>query len=302
MKSNSKLLFGTDPEVFAGANIDGNLEVVPPALFRVMGLPIAKPDDRHPVFVKEKNVAIIEDGAAFEFTVTPATDWKTLFDRVQEAKNLLAKSILGNFTNICDGQVHSIPAIAYNTNRWKDYGEEFEMALIFGCDADYDVWEGMKKSVEIDAREHPYRYAGGHIHVSGSKAIKESPLVAIECLAATVGLACVANTPVPDLERLRTGLYGRPTKFRPQEYGKLFRGIPDTDFGVEYRTPSVSWTNSQEAAENVFSWLEIGIRNLLEGGLHKNLLPKIRKEVTNAIVNCDKALAQDLLSLVQQKV
>lgn len=297
-----KLLFGTDPEVFAGSTQNGVLEVVPPALFRVSGLESDNRNPKHPVFIKKGGVSVIEDGAAFEFTITPSTDWKTLFDRVQKAKALLKSEILEKFTNLCDGNVHSLPTISYNTERWKEYGEEFEMALIFGCDADYDVWNGVKKSVTIDAREHPYRYAGGHIHVSGSEAIKENPLLAVECLATTVGLACVINTEVPELERLRTGLYGRPTKFRPQEYGKLFNNIPNTDFGIEYRTTSVSWTNSLKMAEDVFKWLKIGINSLLEEGLGNEIIPNIRNDVTNAIVNCDKTLASQLLKTVEERI
>jgi hypothetical protein len=296
----SLLYYGTDPEVFAAIKKRGKLYVIPPALFRVMGFPFYD-TDRHPVFVKEKDIVIHEDGAAFEFTMEPSDDWKELFEKINLAKLLLKERVLGKF-DICDGEVHTVPAIGYEIRRWKKMGDEFAQALIFGCDKDWDAWENNKESSTIDATLHPFRYGAGHVHISGSSFIKEEPILAVECLAVTAGLAFSAFSKVPELEKIRTGLYGRPTKYRFQEYGKLYKGIPFTDFGIEYRTPSNSWTENIEAAENLFKWIKIGITELLEKGLGLEIIPKIKEEVKRAIINCDQVLATQLLGFVEERI
>lgn len=303
-KKDSPLIFGTDPEFFASMKIDGKDFVVPPAYFRqYLGVGFA-PNGTHPIFLEDADngVKIIEDGVAFELTILPSQKWKDLYDKISYAKKLLSDSILRFFPKDCEPDVKTLPTINFDVERWTKEDEEFQQCLIFGCDTDFDAWKAGKKGKVIDARKHPYRYGGGHIHISGSQAIKDQPILAIQCLTFTTGLAYVLNSDVPELEHLRTYLYGQPGRYRPQAYGKLFNDIPNTDFGVEYRTPSNSWTGNLKQAEQVFKWTEIGIRNLLEGGLGKELIAKFAKEAQEAVVSCDQKVAGEILSYIETRI
>ena len=78
--------------------------------------------------------------------------------------------------------------------------------------------------------------------------------------------------------------------------------MPDTNYGVEYRTPSNRWTNSFEHAEKLFKWIEVGIKNILLGGLTLELMEKIGHDACEAILACDQNTALDLLSYVEAKI
>lgn len=304
----SKLVYGSDPEFFAGKKMDnGEYTVVPPAWFRVYGnVPFIPDEDmRHPVYIdkmKELGVTVIEDGAAFEETVRPDTDWKALFERIQIGKQLLSDMILSKFPNECVPETLTLPTINYDVDKWKKESREFQSCLIFGCDMDFDADNSNRGSRTVSALKHPFRYGGGHIHVSGSEKIKEEPILAIQSLKLTAGLAAVAFSDVPNLDHDRTYIYGKPARYRPQRYKSLFNNMPFTDFGIEYRTPSNRWTNSFSHAQEVFKWVEIGIRNLLEGGLVLELLEKINEETRQAIINCNQPVAKELLSYVEARI
>lgn len=304
----SKLVFGSDPEFFAGYKKDEKYFVLPPVWFREYGkveYQFNPADARHPIFLdfmKEYGVKIIEDGVAFEETVIPSVDWKELFERINIGKKLLSDLILSKFSNDCEPETMTIPTINYDVERWKNESPEFRVCHVFGCDQDFDAWKKNSAGKVVNALKHPFRYGGGHFHVSGSEMIKEEPILAIQCLTLSAGLAAVAFSDTPDLDRERTFLYGKPGKYRPQVYGKLFDNIPNTDFGVEYRTPSNRWTNSFEHAEKLFRWIEIGIKNLLEGKLGLELIPKIGKEACNSVVKCDQNKAKELLSYIESRI
>jgi hypothetical protein len=301
----SKLVFGSDPEFFAGYKQNNELFVLPPAYFRTyLKVPFIA-DNRHPIFIDamdELGVIVMEDGVAFEETIVPDTDWKSLFERIQIGKKLLSDLILSKFPKECLPDVQTIPTINYDVERWRKESPEFKNCLIFGCDQDWDADNSNRGGKTISALKHPFRYGGGHIHISGSEKIKEEPILAVQSLKLTAGLVAVAFSDTPELDHDRTYLYGKPAKYRPQHYSKLFNEIPFSDFGIEYRTPSNRWTNSFEHAEQMFKWAEIGIRNLLEGGLVLELLEKINEEVRQAIINCDQKTAKELLSFVESRI
>lgn len=299
----SKLVFGSDPEVFLGYKKDGNLFVMPPAFFRVNGIVPYMENGRHPVFDmdKENGITTVEDGVAFEFAVKPSTKWEEVFDRISLGKERLLKYIASQ-TNEVEQEVFSVPTINYEVDRWSKENDEFQNCLIFGCDQDFDAWNHNKAGKVVDAKLHPYRYGGGHIHISGSKLIGDEPILAIQCLTLTLGLAAVANSKVPNLEKDRTFLYGQPGKYRQQKYGQQFENIPYTEIGIEYRTPSNSWTNSFEHAKEVFKWAEIGITVLLEQGLGVKLIKKLSADAKKAILGCDQKMAFEILNYVEEKV
>jgi hypothetical protein len=302
------LVYGSDPEFFAGYKKNDELFVLPAAYFRrFLKVPVPNPDDKHPIFIdrwEELGIILMEDGVAFEETILPDTNWENLFNRINIGKALLESELLSKFPEYCLSDVQTVPTISYDVERWQEFKKmpEFMMSMIFGCDRDFDAFNYKVKQPVINALKHNKRYGGGHIHVSGSPIIKEEPVLAIQCLALTAGLAAVAFSSTPELDKERTYLYGKPGKFRPQKYKSTFNGIPDTDFGVEYRTPSNSWTSSFEHAGQIFKWIEIGIRNLLEQKLGLELLPNLEEDLKDTIVNCNQVKAKEMLAFVEAKI
>lgn len=299
------LVVGTDPEYFAGYKKDGILYALPPIFFsKYLGVE-TKENGTHPIFLEDSNLGIKwhQDGAAFELSISPSTDWKELFGRVQVAKELLKEKIFSKFPTECDGEVHGIPAIQFETERWKQEDADFQMCNIFGCDRDYSIFEDEDLAGKvINALKHPWRYGGGHAHFSGRESIINDPLGAIASLVFTMGLASAAFSSTPELERQRTGLYGKPGKYREQEYANRWNNIPFTEKGVEYRTPSVSWTNDIKLAEKVFEWANIGIDYLLEKNVLAKVGKKISKDARKAIVECDQPLALEVLNYIQGEI
>jgi hypothetical protein len=114
----------------------------------------------------------------------------------------------------------------------------------FGCLPDFNAYTLTTNTNEIDATNHPYRYAGGHIHLGiSSQYVKKSSgewvitkteeghIRIIKLLDLIVGIPCVIldNSKEAITRRLE---YGKAGCFRP------------TPYGIEYRTPSCWWIKS----------------------------------------------------------
>jgi hypothetical protein len=246
-----KIVFGSDPEGFyARKGEDGKDYVVPPAKYRLdYKFPTDNTDPKHPVFKSAEGqngvIKLIEDGAAFELTVPPSTEIETLYQDIQLGYEL-AKDVGGQFGN------HTMitPTINYDVDEFKGRERAFRQCLIFGCDPDEDVFETQgllphrlnQMARGESALEHPYRYGGGHLHVSGCENFQVKPLLSIKMFAFLLGNLVTFMSPMKELDHLRTYRYGRPGRFRIQRYGKKFQNLDWTDQGLEYRTPSNAWT------------------------------------------------------------
>lgn len=114
----------------------------------------------------------------------------------------------------------------------------------FGCEPDFNAYTLTTNTGEIDATNHLYRYAGGHIHLGvSSQYIKknsgegkiakteEGHLRIIRLLDLILGIPCVLLDDSEEAKR-RRAQYGKAGCFRP------------TPYGIEYRTPSCWWIKS----------------------------------------------------------
>lgn len=117
-------------------------------------------------------------------------------------------------------------------------------ARIFGCAPDFNAYTCGVNTCAMDASKHPFRYAGGHIHLGVSSVYlkKDSPeyliakteqghLGTIKMLDLFVGVLSVLLDNSPASTRRRSK-YGKAGCFRP------------TPYGVEYRTMSCFWLKS----------------------------------------------------------
>ena len=300
----AKILYGTDPEKGAVYLKDNTLYALPPYYFRkTLGIPADfSHDERHPIFLKGDGWTAHEDGAAFEFSIFPSHDPRELFGRIQEAERQVSKQILQHFPKEVLPELVSLPTIGWEIPRWEGMGEDFDYATRFGCDPDADVWGLESEDYVEDASQHPYRYLGGHIHISGSPLIQQDPHGAVRCMAFTAGLAAVGYSTHPELEKARTYRYGRPGKYRVQNYGPNTPFGPEYAVGIEYRTPSALWSGNFDIAQKVLGWAEIGITKLLGTKLLKEIQKNISEEAIRSILQADQKTSLELLQYVESKI
>lgn len=292
----SKLKFGSDPEFFAVTRTeDGVAHVIPPVLFRTeLGIGV-KENENHPIFAEYGDTFVHEDGAAFEMSTPPSENWMSIWQTLHEAREQFGRDVLSIFPEVCLPHLYSLPTVHYQVERWLNKGPEFYLSTVFGCDADEDVYNTKGAQGVIDASLHNERYGGGHIHVSGLKEIQEKPLKAVRSMVMTAGLAATAFTDTPDLDKKRVTLYGRPGKYRIQNY-------KDGTVGIEYRTPSNRWTENYALAEKIFKWAEIGMNCLLRDGLLDEIAKKVEKDAAKAISKFDQKSAGEILRFIETKI
>ncbi len=293
----SKIVWGADPEFGSAYEEEGIQYILPPVVLRedyAAPFEIGE-NESHPIFKRYEGGFIHEDGAAFEMSVAPRSDWKDLWDNINSNKEDFGKAVLSQYPGVCLPQLFSIPAMHYQVDKWINRGIEFQLATLFGCDPDKDYFNLRARAKVIDAKLHPWRYLGGHIHVSGLPEIADNPLPALASMIYTAGLASTAYTDVPKIEKKRIFLYGRPGKFRIQKY-------KNGEIGIEYRTPSTRWTANKDLAEKIFSWAETGMLYLFQGKLLEKIESKIREDAIKAITTVNQVLARELLSYIASQI
>lgn len=281
------LTFGSDPEFFASYEQDGKDFVCPPVHFKKYFNVLPVVDHfKHPEYIHVNNGVIIhQDGVAFEMKIPPVKKPIELFNYVQNSLDSL-NDLVSKF----GFNVYTKPTINFDINRWENEDEEFRECLIFGCDRDWDAFNYENyNSPEIDASFHPFRYGGGHLHISGEDFLGKYPLPAIQILACTVGNFVTANSYYPELDKQRVFLYGKPGKFRPQNY-------PDGSVGIEYRTPSNSWLTHLDLIEGVFHYATKAVEYLKNPKIGGKIINDFSENSIKAIMNYDLNLAKQNLS------
>lgn len=139
----------------------------------------------------------------------------------------------------------------------KDLEGAPEDVLMFGCEPSWDAYTGDVKYVGINALEHEYRYAGGHLHIGMTKTVAEEYFpwfLSADAQRAYVKL-CDQHVVAPltywfpsEGMSLRRRYYGQAGEFRYQnygttrgyshKYGRWVETAPTTPvFGVEIRAP-----------------------------------------------------------------
>jgi len=166
----------------------------------------------------------------------------------------------------------------------------------FGCMPDFNAYTRTASTGEIDATRHPYRYAGGHIHlgISSSYASKDSHeykiakteeghIEIIKLLDLVVGIPSILLDNNTAAIRRRSK-YGKAGCFRP------------TPYGIEYRTPSCFWIKAPELVSLIIGLARIAW-TLAAYGLHKEFLEKVKYEeqaVRETIDNSDVIKAKEI--------
>lgn len=293
---NLDITFGTDPEFFVSYEQDGKQFCVPPIFFKkFLGVNPIVPDKKHPIYIKTPNKILIhQDGAAFEFNVPT-------FKNAEQCKNLINEGLvyLTDFANQYGYTSYTRPVIYFDPVKYFiEQDEEFQDCVIFGCDRDWDAFDYVNyNSDELNVINHPYRYGGGHLHIS-TKSFSLKPLIlpAIKLMALFVGNYFIANSPCPEEEKLRAFHYGKPGKFRPQKY-------PDGSEGIEYRTPSNSWLSlSVDKMQEMLEQAKKALYVLQDMDKTAKLIERFGNETISAIVDCNQDLANNILLDLQKEI
>jgi hypothetical protein len=294
----TELLFGSDPEFFVCENRNGEDYAIPvPHFIYDRGInPVEWEKDFtqksyfHPVMMKEDNFKVIMDGVAFELTLPPVKKAEDMKKNLSDALNRI-NEFANKFNYYCVVK----PTVKYNFYEWYEEGNKLkEHCGIFGCDRDEDAILENYICPNLDVREHDSRYGGGHWHLSdGNILIYKYIKPFVKLLACTEGNFCIKNSPYPELEKQRAFHYGQPGRYREQHY-------PDGNIGVEYRTPSNSWTNYPvEKMEEMFEWTKRAYFFL--ENFRVDIIDKYLVKSIEAIKNADQDLASEILDSISKE-
>jgi hypothetical protein len=294
------LKFGTDPEIFAayykdspeGKGFNPKLPfVVIPAYVgdeNVTMAPIGG-DIKHPLYVEGESFKIIGDGAAYEINLKgPCYSPREMWQKIHEAKFAISTLLQSAGYSLYTKPVINFDYTRWYTPQYQDM-ERYRKSMEFGCDPDLDACNVDWLCKIQDVSTHPFRYGGGHLHLSGDPDITKYPIPFVRLLAIYLGNYGIINSDSLELEKDRAMYYGKPGKYRIQDY-------PNGEKGVEYRTLSNSWLNYnfddfEFLFELVNTCLDL-LKNKEEG---RKKLTEFLDPTIVAITNADKNLSTGIL-------
>jgi hypothetical protein len=291
------LQFGLDPEYFAVISWNKQPYVISPAMLeKFSGLKYLETDelDKHPIYIKEKDFSWMQDGVAFELTILhPLNSAKEMFEIVSKALTYLEEFLSKLKFEGLELSLYKKPVVNINPEIYIPYLNEnkIHQGFIFGCDPDKDCFFPDYKCETVDVISHLFRYGGGHFHISGSKAFQKYIIPAVKLMAVCVGNFVTLNSLFPEEDKQRVSTYGRPGRYRPQKYS-------NGSFGIEYRTPSNSWTSLPEEKYDELVFWAIKATEFLENR-RIDILETFVDDTIKAIINADKNLSKEILDEIR---
>ena len=219
-----KIKLGCDPEVFltdaAGALVS-SIGKIGGSKQHPRQLPIGPG-----YFVQEDNVAL-------EFNIPPAESKELFVNYIKNVKNYLGAYV----TEL--GMKFSAESAAHFPVEQLQH----PAAMEFGCDPDFNAWNGGQANLKPMADDWRLRSCGGHVHVGYKFATRREVLRFIKMMDLYLGVPSV----LMDNGELRKQLYGAAGAFRFKPYG------------AEYRTLSNFWIFKDELIEWVWNATELAM-------------------------------------------
>ena len=160
---------------------------------------------------------------------TPVSDDEDGFvESVGQAIRLLSESLAGR-------QLSRDAAVLFPQDQLMSH-----TAMQFGCDPDYNAWTEMENEPPL-ALGNQWRSCGAHVHVGGRSEFqsKEGAIELGRWMDVIMGTT-MTTIFHSDGERIRRRLYGRSGCIRRKPYG------------VEYRSLSNGWSQSEEGVRAVY--------------------------------------------------
>jgi len=229
-----KLLVGADPELFIrqGSKFINAHGIIPGTKTTPEKVP---------------HGAVQVDGFAAEFNIDPART------KIEFVENLLmVRQTLQSY--LPDGaQLVASPVAKFDPEYYEAQPEESKE---LGCDPDFSAWRQGAANPKPNNKPN-IRVAGGHVHVGwrDNDVDPNDPVHIQDCIAIVKQLDCYLGVPslLWDRNHERRSMYGKAGAFRPKSYG------------VEYRTLSNKWLESEELMGYVYDNTIKAINDLLEG-------------------------------------
>lgn len=241
-------LIGCDPEVFVKKQ---------GTFLSAFGL--IKGDKKNPQ--KIRNGAVQVDGMALEFNIDPAHSEDEFCFNVQDVFSQMKLMVP-------DYEVVATPVAHFDAAHIAIQPKE---ALELGCDPDYNAWTGRVN--DKPNAERPMRTASGHIHIGWTDGKgPEDAEHAIMCNAAVRQLDFFLGLPslMYDADKERREMYGKAGCLRYKPYG------------VEYRTLSNAWLNSEKLMRWVYRNTITGMNRLVNGEALETKYGDIQEIINNS--------------------
>jgi hypothetical protein len=209
---------------------------------------------------------IQEDNVAVEYNIPPADSQEVFRENIAKAMTYIKEQ-----AEKYSLKFSLLSAASFPVDQLKDV-----RALTFGCDPDFNAWEGGKPNPRPRATDKTLRSAGGHIHIGYEF---ENRLAAVNFIKHLDLFLAVPSVLMDDGTRRRE-LYGNPGAFRYKEYG------------VEYRVLSNFWIFKPELVDWVYNNTSDALETFLSGDIKIN---KLKNDIINTVKKSDRARAQQLV-------
>lgn len=278
---------GADPELFVMCSSVDYQGVLPAAFLleraEALGLTNAEYKDHPAINLPEGK--LIVDGISLELNPNPGTPKEVtkniaaLLAHVDElGKKITTSKMMLDFA--------IRPSVTFNTAMLDVWGDP--QLAVFGCDPDKSIYERVVDPSKVDAPVHPYRYAGGHIHLGWMPDYEQQTIIdVVSIFDGICGLmGILLDTSVENDARQRRVVYGQPGVYRRQPHG------------IEYRTVSNSWLLTPVRCK---AMLEAAYQIPALFTHRNDLLEQIRKtrtEIFTCLVNGGEKVAWSLWSNV----
>lgn len=217
-----QLIVGADPEFFL-SNRDTGAFVSATEIETIWG------NKQYPQPL-ECGGAVQIDGTALEVNVVPAHSEDEFFNNVQAVMEEVA-SLLPHHLEISPFVVAKFEPTYFD----QMIPEE---AKLFGCSPDRDVYRGRKRPPHVLTSAPNHRMAGGHIHIGMPMLAGNEDM--IKLLVSNLDRYIGSSMLKYDWDTERRKFYGAPSIIR------------DTDYGIEYRSPSNAWLVSENYIRDIY--------------------------------------------------
>jgi len=247
------LTFGTDPEffVFKNDNLISADQLFP---------------GKHKPHDFGNGQKVFFDGVQGELNVNPATTAAELH------ANIIA-AIQATKDTFEVEDIRFVPTVEVDLEALKDADPECNR---FGCDVDFDAYTKKANESDIDATQHPYRYAGGHFHIGGlpDSIMNSSDNIVkfVKMLDVFIGVNSVIRDSSEETKIRRSYQYGKAGSFRVQEYG------------IEYRPLSNYWVGNEEYTAELVEGAKRALDAVMSG-LADKILETFEEDEIRTIIN-----------------
>lgn len=247
---------GADPEVFL-RNMEGKF---------ISSIGLVGGSKEYPRPIGE-GCAVQEDNVSVEFNTPPCTTADDFVKAIQYNLDYLKTMAEAMNLEIC-----ITPSAVFDDDQLQTME-----AQTFGCEPDFNAWQGGAQNPRPSASNPNLRSAGGHIHLGGIDGL--DILEVVKACDWFIGCQMIQF----DDDTARRELYGKPGAFRKKSYG------------VEYRTASNRWIESDERIRWVWDQSEKAIAFVRDGNSFTEEQGQlIQKCINNSCMDCFHQLMKEL--------